>query len=115
MTYYPSIGPTTPTNSSTLLVANTADSAASSPPWLGDSTFVHSPRCAIDNPPFAEASWARSLPVVKKLFRPKDASDKTETEKQQQQSTTSDADISPTRQSSDEKTPWYQTSQRWLI
>ncbi|KAI4755483.1 mitogen-activated protein kinase [Aureobasidium sp. EXF-3400] len=114
MTYYPSIGPTTPTNSSTL-VANTTDSAASSPPWSGDSTFVHTPRCAIENPPFAEGSWARSLPVVKKLFRSRDASDNSEAEKQQHQSTTSDTEVSPTRQSSDEKTPWYQTSQRWLI
>lgn len=105
MTYYHSIGSTTPTNSSSLLVTNTTDSAASSPPWSGDSTFVHSPRCAIDNPPFAEGSWARSLPVVKKLFRSKEASDKTETEKQQHQSTISDAEVSPTRQSSDEKTP----------
>jgi hypothetical protein len=116
MTYYPSGGRTSPTTSSSpLLAVNTTDSAASSPRWSGDSTFIHNPRSAIANPPFAEGSWARSLPAVKKLFRPKKTSDETETEKQQDQSTTSDADDSPTRQSSDEKTPWYQTSQRWLL
>jgi hypothetical protein len=116
MTYYPSDGRVSSSTSLTpLLAANTTNSAASSPPWSGDSTFIHNPRSAITNPPFADGSWARSLPTVKKLFHPNKASDEIETEKQQHQSTTSDADVSPTRQTSDEKTPWYQTSQRWLL
>jgi hypothetical protein len=116
MTYYPSGGQVSPTTSSLpLLVKSTTESAASSPPWSGDSAFVHNPRSAIVSPPFGDGSWARSLPSVKKLFRSKKTSDDTETEKLQHQPTTSDAEVSPTRQSLDEKTPWYQTSQRWLL
>jgi hypothetical protein len=115
MTYYPSGGQVSPTTSSSpLLVKNTTASAASSPP-SGDSAFVHNPRSAIVSPPFGDGLLARSLPSVKKLFRSKKTSDDIETEKPQHQSTSSDAEVSPTRQSTDEKTPWYQTSQRWLL
>jgi len=106
MTYYPSVDPIRQTT-----FASITEAPVSSPPWSGDSTFVHSPRSAIANPPFAEGSWARSLPAFKNLFRSKkEAPDEAETEKQQQESATSDAEIT-----SDEKTPWHQTSQRWLL
>ena len=106
MTYYPSVDPIRH-----ITFASITEAPVSSPPWSGDSTFVHSPRSAITNPPFAEGSWARSLPAFKNLFRSKkEASDEAETEKQQQESAPSDAEIT-----SDEKTPWHQTSQRWLL
>lgn len=105
MTYYPSVDPIHSTTFASIIEA-----PVSSPPWSGDSTFIHSPRTAITNSPFAEGSWARSLPAFKNLFRSKKETSETETEKQQQESTTPDADVTP-----DEKTPWHQTSQRWLL
>lgn len=108
MTYEPSVDPVRST-----IFANITEAPVSSPPWSGDSTFIHSPRTAITNTPFAEGSWARSLPAFKNLFRSKkETSDEseTETEKQQREFTSPDADVTP-----DEKTPWHQTSQRWLL
>lgn len=108
MTYSPSVDPIRSTT-----FASITEAPVSSPPWSGDSTFIHSPRTAITNPPFAEGSWTLSLPAFKNLFRSNKETpneSETEAEKQQQESTTADADVT-----SDERTPWHQTSQRWLL
>ncbi|CAD0107562.1 unnamed protein product [Aureobasidium uvarum] len=118
MDYYPSTVPLPPsTTSSPHLAANATNSAATSLPYFSGNTprpSVHTPRTAIIDPPLAPGSWARSLPVMKKLFDSTKVTDKIESDKQQQPAV-SDTNASPTRQSSDEKTPWYQTSQHWLL
>lgn len=109
MNYYPSA------NSSPLLAANTTNLVKT--PRSSNSTprpSVHTPRTPFF--PSAEpGSWARSLPIMKKLVNSTKTTDRTVSDKQQPQFATSNADSSPTRRTSDEKTPWYQTSQRWLL
>lgn len=111
MNYYPSA------DSSPLLAANTAD-LIETPPCSSNSTprpSVHTPRTPVIDPSAEPGSWARSLPIMKKLAKSTKTTNRTVSETQQAQFATSDADSSPTRRTSDEKTPWYQTSQRWLL
>lgn len=111
MNYYPSA------DSSPLLAANTTD-LVGTPPCSSSSTprpSVHTPLTPVVDPSAEPGSWARSLPIMRKLVNSTKATDRTMSEKQQHKFATSDADSSPTRRTSDEKTPWYQTSQRWLL
>ncbi|KAH0354816.1 mitogen-activated protein kinase, partial [Aureobasidium melanogenum] len=111
MDYYPSA------DSSPLLAANTTD-LVETPPCSSNSTprpSVHTPRTPIIDPSAEPGSWTRSLPIMKKLFDSNKVTDRIESEKQQHQFATAKVDSSPTRRTSDEKTPWYQTSQRWLL
>ncbi|KAG9755770.1 mitogen-activated protein kinase, partial [Aureobasidium melanogenum] len=111
MDYYPSA------DSSPLLAANSTD-LVGTPPCSSNSTPHHSvrtPRTPAIDPSAEPGSWTRSLPIMKKLFDSTKVTDRIESEKQQHQFATADADSSPIRRTSDEKTPWYQTSQRWLL
>ncbi|KAH0369955.1 mitogen-activated protein kinase, partial [Aureobasidium melanogenum] len=111
MDYYPSA------DSSPLLAANFTD-LVNTPTCSSNSTprpSVHTPRTPINESSAEPGSWTRNLPIMKKLFDSNKVTDRFESEKQQHQSAISDADSSPTRRTSDEKTPWFQTSQRWLL
>ncbi|KAK6006869.1 hypothetical protein QM012_005877 [Aureobasidium pullulans] len=111
MNYYPS------TNSSPSLAAKTVDLVETSSCSSNGTTRpgVHTPRTPIIDPSANPGSWARSLPIMEKSINSIKASDRIGSEKQQHASAASDANSSPTRRSSDGKTPWYQTSQHWLL
>ncbi|THX81503.1 mitogen-activated protein kinase [Aureobasidium pullulans] len=105
MNYYPS--------------ANPSPSPASSPSPC--PVAPTSPLPSVSTPPSA-GTWAqlKEFPTVKKLFQSLKASDKNESERQQYQASfahpsTMASDASPTRKTSGEKTPWHQTTQRWLL
>ncbi|KAI5227132.1 mitogen-activated protein kinase [Aureobasidium subglaciale] len=95
------------------------DSAASTLSQDTDSTSrpsVHTPRTTTS--PETAASWApqfRGMPTMKRFFNSMRGSPNNGDDKQQSQPTAPASDASPTRKASGERTPWDQTTQRWLL